>query len=226
MAVELNRISIGNRSLLQQSSVSKAALNASMERAELSQKYWNELLEKLRKAGGGGGGGNDNRFDRIAVSMMLNNFLSNKIIQAILRNFGVELFGLNKIPNQINNTNQNMTGNVIQMIGKFVISIATGSGLLQQIPMVTIKSLVNHLIGLAGILSFQMNKLKEILEEDLKEFIKKLDIKEKMRKIKTVIVDFFVEMKDDLLSILKSCIKKTFCLLSKPVYHELYKKTS
>jgi len=47
MAVELNRISIGNRSLLQQSSVSKAALNASMERAELSQKYWNELLERL-----------------------------------------------------------------------------------------------------------------------------------------------------------------------------------
>lgn len=213
MAMELSRISIGTSWI----NASKTALNASMERAALNQKYWDELLEKLRKAGGGGGG-NDNRFDRIAVSMMLNNFLSNKIIQAILRNFGVELFDANKISNQMNNGNQIQTGSIIQMIGKIIagIVIGIGRGLPWQASTGAIKPIINHLSGILSTLSFQMNKLKEILEEDLKEFIKKLDIKEKMRKIETAIVDFF----------LKSFIKKTFCLLSKPVHHELYKETS
>ena len=198
-----------------QTNTSKAAFNASMERAQLSQKYWEELLEKLRKAGGGGGGGNDKSFDRIAVSMMLSNFLSNKTIQAMLRNFGMELFGSNKISNQINNINQNATTNVIQIIGKFIFGIIIGSrDLPWQVSTATIKSLSNNLIGILGAFSLQMNKLKEILEEDLKEFIKKLDVKEKMKKIKTFILDFFVEMKEEILDVINFLRSKIVSTIS------------
>ncbi len=181
-----------------QTNASKAAFNAGMERAQLNQKYWNDLLEKLRKAGGGGGGGNDNRFDRIAVSMMLSNFLSNKTIQAMLRNFGVELFDTNNIANQTRNANQIQTGNVLQVIGKFAFNHLTNAISLIVRRDAPAGRLYSQFSALAGILSFQMNKLKEILEEDLKEFIKKLDVKEKMKKIKTFVLDFFVEMKEEL----------------------------
>ena len=189
-----------------QTNASKAAFNTSMERAELSQKYWEELLEKLRRAGGGGGGGNDKRFDRIAVSMMLSNFLSNKTIQAMLRNFGVELFSLNKIPNQINNVNKNVFITVIQNIGTVILNGVTNIMSLivrRDAPTVRLYTISTQLFSLIGILSFQLNKLKEILEEDLKEFIKKLDVKEKMKKIQTFILDFFVEMKDTLFSVIE-----------------------
>ena len=188
-----------------QTNASKAAFNASMERAELSQKYWEELLEKLRRAGGGGGG-NDKKFDRIAVSMMLSNFLSNKTIQAMLRNFGVELFSLNKIPNQINNTNQNVFINAIQNIGEMILNSITNALSLivrRDAPLGHLYTALKVLPALIGSLSFQLNKLKEILEEDLKEFIKKLDVKEKIKKIKTFVLDFFVEMKDTLLNVIE-----------------------
>ena len=181
---------------------SKAALNASMERAQLNQKYWEELLEKLRRAGGGGGG-DDKRFDRLAVSMMLSTFLSNKAIQAMLRNFGVELFGSNQNLNQTNDANHNIFINVIQNIGKFIFGIVIGRSLPWQVSTATIKLLSNNLIGILGTLSFQLNKLKEILEEDLKEFVKKLDVKEKMKKIQTFVLDLFVEMKEELLSVIE-----------------------
>ena len=180
-----------------QANASKAAFNASMERASLSQKYWEELLEKLRRAGGGGGGGNDKSFDRIAVSMMLSNFLSNKTIQAMLRNFGVEMFGLNKISNQINNANQNVFISVIQNIGKMILNHLTNALSLivrKDAPSGRLYTALNILPVLIGILSFQFNKLKEILEEDLKE---------KIRKIKTAIKDFFVEMKEHVLSVIE-----------------------
>ena len=74
---------------------SRIAFEASMQRAMQNQKYWDELLDKLRKSGGGGGG-SDKRFDRIAVSMMLTNFLSNKNLQAILRNVRNEFMNFNK----------------------------------------------------------------------------------------------------------------------------------
>ncbi len=187
-----------------QTNAAKAAFNASMERAQLNQSYWNELLEKLRKAGGGGGG-SDTRFDRITVSMMLNNFLSNKIIQAMLRNFGVDLFNTNKISNQSNNANQIQMGNVIQVIGKYVVSvvIAVGKGWVTQPLQASVKPITN-LIGILSILSFQLNKLKEILEEDLKESIRKLDIKEKMKLVKTFIQDIFIEMKESIVEFVKS----------------------
>ena len=189
-----------------QSNAAKAAFTAGMERAQLSQKYWDELLEKLRKAGGGGGGGNDNRFDRIAVSMMLSNFLSGKTIQAMLRNFSGELFSLNKIPNQINNSNQIQMGNIIQAIGNIISNSITNTISLivrRDPPSGRLYTVSNILPTLIGILSFQLNKLKEILEEDLKEFIKKLDVKEKMKLIKTFVLDFFVELEENILSIIE-----------------------
>ena len=188
-----------------QTNASKAAFNASMERAQLSQKYWEELLEKLRRAGGGGGG-NDKKFDRIAVSMMLSNFLSNKTIQAMLRNFGVELFGLKNVSNHINNANQNIFINVIQNIGKIVLNCLTNTISLiirKDAPVGRLYTALSQLSSLIGLISFQMNKLKEILEEDLKECIKKLDVKEKMKKIKTFVLDLFVEMKEVLLSVIE-----------------------
>ena len=182
-----------------QTNASKAAFNTSMERAELSQKYWEELLEKLRRAGGGGG--NDKKFDRIAVSMMLSNFLSNKTIQAMLRNFGVELFGLNKIPNQINNANQNIFINVIQNIGEMILNSITNALSLivrRDAPLGRLYTALKVLPALIGSLSFQLNKLKEILEEDLKEFIKKLDVKEKMKKMKEQLLNIVEFVKSNL----------------------------
>ncbi len=189
-----------------QTNTSKAAFNTSMERALLSQKYWDELLEKLRRAGGGGGGGNDKRFDRVAVSMMLSNFLSNKTIQAMLQNFGVELFDLNQILNQSKNVNQNVSLNIIQNIGKMILNNLTNAISLiirRDVPSARLYTALIQLSSLIELISFQLKKLKEILEEDLKEAIKKLDVKEKMRKIKAALTDFFVEMKDELLNFIE-----------------------
>ena len=212
-----------------QANATKAAFNASMERAQLSQKYWDEILEKLRKAGGGGGGGNDKRFDRIAVSMMLSNFLSNKTIQAMLRNFGVEIFGLNKISNQMNNAGQSISGNLVRMIGNIISNGITNMISLivrRDAPTGRLYTVSSQLSALIGILSFQLNKLKEILEEDLKEFIKKLDVKEKIKRVKTFVLDFFIEMKDELLLALRSFTEKTFYPQLKPAPHELYRQKS
>ena len=223
MAVELNRSQVAYKPIRSsvyqpqrpnlrlvlnnqlQANASKAAFNASMEKASLSQKYWNELLEKLRKAGGGGGG-NDNRFDRIAVSMMLSNFLNSKTIQAMLRNFSSEMFGLNNIPNQINNSSQIQIGNIMQTIGKSILTGMTNLLSLMVPRDATTGRLhptLNQLSTLISLLSFQLNKLKELLENDLKETIKKLDVKEKLKKVKTFVLDFFVEMKDTLLSVVE-----------------------
>ena len=91
------------------------------------------------------------------------------------------------------------------------------NGLINVLSLITRKDVVtlrfynatNQLMGLLSTFTFQLNKLKEILEQELKEAIRKLDVKEKMRKIKTALVDFFVEMKEELIetiNLLKSYI--------------------
>ena len=191
----------------------KAALNTSMERAQLNQKYWDELLEKLRKAGGGGGGGSDNHFDRITVSMMLSNFLSNKTIQAMLKNFNSEFSKqTNNFLNQLQNTNQNVFQNIIQKIGNVILNGVTNIMSLivrRDAPTVRLYTALTQLSSLIGIISFQLNKLKEILEEDLKELIRKLDVKGKIRKIKGALLDFFVGMNKELKDIIK--LLNNFC---------------
>ena len=79
MTIQATKINVGAyrgmpKDFIQQTISSKIAQQAAMERALLNQKYWDELLEKLRKMGGGGGGGGDSRFDRVVVSMQLMNF--------------------------------------------------------------------------------------------------------------------------------------------------------
>ena len=181
MAVEMTRtpiipnrviskyVSVGrpNLRLVDNSKVisSKISFQASMEKAMLSQKYWNDLLEKLRKGGGGGGG--DTRFDRVAVSMQLMNFLSDKTIQAMLRNFTGEILNITgNISGQIQNASQNPLANVIQRIGS-MISLSMTNVILfivrRDVPSAHLYTVSTQLSSLIGILSFQLNKLKEIL---------------------------------------------------------------
>src|SRR3989338_833942 len=184
---------------------SKAAFEASLQRSQLSQKYWDELLEKLRKAGGGGGGSSN--FDRVTVSMQLMNFLSNKAILAILKSFNVEFLKLtNNISEQLQKPSQNQFLAVIQKIGftifsgiAFIVATVIRKGLLQQAP----TGMKLQIPALAVSVSFQLNKLKEILEEELKELIKKLDVKEKIRRLKASVTDFFVEMKREIINVVE-----------------------
>lgn len=188
--------SLNNIIDLNKSITSRANFEATIERAMLNQKYWEELLEKLRKMGGGGGG-SDLRFDRIKVSMQLMNFLSNKTIQAIIRNFN-EIF-LPLIFKSINPSIKLMQNIFINVVQKFmqkaveslVPNISTN---IQNIKR-AIRSLSNQLNAFAIALAFQLNKLKEILDEEFKKSIRKFDVNEKIKKLKDLLIEFFVDMK-------------------------------
>lgn len=186
-----------------QALASKIAFQANMERALLNQKYWDELLEKLRKMGGGGGGGNDTRFDRIAVSMQLMSFLSNKTIQAMIKNFNGEFLKLmNNISNHFQGANQNVFVASLQKFGKAIFDgFANIISLIvrRDAPTARLDDAIPQLLSFVGMLSFQLNKLKELM--------KKLDIKGKLKKIKNVILDFFVEMKEEVLNMVDSLLR-------------------
>ena len=202
---------------------SKIAFEASMQRAQLNQKYWDDILQKLRKAGGGGGG---SRFDRIIVSMQLMNFLSNKTIQAMLRNFIGDMNESRSSHKNILDINSSSSVSIPQKIGNiilrglsimFLLSVRTNA-LFGRLHGTTHK--ISHFVS---ILSFQLNKLKELLEEDLKESIKKLDVKEKLKRIKTIAMDIFATIQSELVETigeLKSIIKRIFSLQLKQVLHE------
>ena len=202
---------VSSRNLDQSRTIaSKISFQATMERASLSQKYWNDLLEKLRKAGGGGGG-SDPKFDRVAVSMSLMNFLSNKTIQAILRNFTGDFLNSQNLPtDQKSILNFTAAVNALQLgnfsIKHLLFSVLTIGAMSIKTLTKPINSLGTQLIGLISTVSFQLNKLKEILDQELKEAIRRLDVKEKMKKIKTVLIDFFVEMRKELLDVI-DCVK-------------------
>lgn len=183
---------------------SKTSYEAALAKSLEAKKFWDELLEKLRKSGGGGG--DMRNLDKIMTSMMFMNYLSNKMIQAILNNFKLEFLKLlGKVTNLLSPLTQNPFVQGIQRLATFISSgIAFASrGLLQQIPtkgiLKSISNFSNQLTALAGAVSFQLNKLKEILEEELKEIVRKLDVKSKMKKIKETLVDLFVEMKEGVL---------------------------
>lgn len=152
---------------------------AYIDKALLEKKYWDDLLEKLRKSGGGGGG-SDPRFDRIAVSMQLSNFLSNKQIKAIFNNFTKEFLTLaNNILNQIQSSNKNVFVSDLQKIGKmFLNGLQNVISFIIRRDVATLRlyNASQHLLSLIGVLSFQLNKLKKILEKDLKELIGKLNL--------------------------------------------------
>lgn len=195
--------SINSVSNTMKQSFSNYSSKAAFDRSFSEKKYWDELLEKLRK-GGGGGGGSDSKFDRIAVSMMLTNFLNNKTIQAMLRNFNEALF--NSHINNANNSQKTNANYDFATIQKFVFSVLNFAGIKPNNISNTINNLAKQLVNLTNQifsllsgLSLQLNKLQEVLEEKIKELIRKLDLKEKLKKIKATILDFFVDLKDELL---------------------------
>ncbi len=183
--------------------VSKLSFEASMERAQLNQRYWDELLKKLRKSGGGSGG--SSQFDRIAVSMMLTNFLSNKAIQALLRNFIGESSNQNlNVVNLHQYSVQNGIISFMQTMYDFASPLINNfSSLANAVKSLSSKAytkLSSELSSVLTILSFQLHKLKEVLEQDFKEAIKKLDVKEKLKKTRIALNDYFIELGDDLIN--------------------------
>lgn len=175
-------------------SASKAAFNASMQRAVMNQKYWEDILEKLRKAGGGGGGGS--RFDRITVSMQLMDFITKKMISAILENVkagSLKAEGLN-----VGSSDKNITSAILSIIPQnvksiFIPIIMNLNTQVKNIFSSTTKTISNVLIAFSA----QINKLKQLIEEDLKNIFEKLNIKGKLKKVQTVLFEFFVEMKEE-----------------------------
>ena len=186
----------------------ETALKASLERARLNNEYWEKLLEKLRKSGGGGG--DSKSFDRITVSMMLSNFLSKKAALNLFRNFTSERSDLNNLPQFIDTGKQISFDNVVKVIGKLASPFIFSAGLLLKIPVVISQRITAQIISLLGILSFQLNKLKEVLEEDLKESVKKLDVREKIKTAKSELLDFFIEIKEWLLNSVRLVLSKDF----------------
>ena len=188
MAIELSKINY------QRSVVQKISFQASMERAVLNQRYWDEILEKLRKAGGGGSS-SDPKFDRIAVSMQLVNFLSNKQIQQMIRNLTNEfLKAMDTMPVQLQDLKRNLFITNIKTIGgKIITGLINIISLIirRDAPDMRLYGVSNQLIGLVGIISFRF-----------KELIKEFDVKRKLKKIKNTILDFFVEMKEEILNVI------------------------
>lgn len=180
---------------------SKIAFEAQMEKSLLNKKYWDELLEKLRKSGGGGGG-YDKRFDQIAVSMMLTNFLRNKVVQAMMRNLNNEflrLFGnLDKFMQQdiFNGLISNF-----QTVGKTILQRVTNLISLiirRDVALLHLYKASTQLSSLIGILSFQLNKLKEFIEEHLKKIIR--NVKKKIKNIQTALTNFFIELEEKIIN--------------------------
>lgn len=188
---------------------SKAAFEASMERALLNKKYWDELLEKLRKSGGGGSSGSDTRFDRIAVSMMLTNFLKNKTLQAMIKNFVGEFFKtstgvLSNLPGlsstSLSSFSSRISSSMFGIISNAITSLIKSLNVPRKILLSHLTTSFMFLTAIAGVIALNLSKLKEIFEEELKESIKKLGVKDKIKKIKNAFFDFFVEMKEEILS--------------------------
>ena len=168
---------------------SNGAFQASMERMILQKKIWEDFLEKL-KQGGGGGGGSMKRLDRIAVSFMLINYLSDKAIKAIMENLNMAFLKSQGMQNPEQAGNQNIVETLhatsLRNVVLTIVLVAIRNLGIQNIPKF-ISNIKSDVLGLLATFSFQLNKLKEILEEELRESIKKLDIKGKIKKIKDVI---------------------------------------
>ena len=203
-------------------SASKAAFNASLQRAQVSQQYWNDLLEKLRKGGGGGGGGS--RFDRVTVSMQLMDFITKKMIAAMMQSLkSGSLQTEPHSPDQINNQVSKL--NFIQSISINILKVVT-SIIGKDLPLASLcnrltKNLTKGVDGIMIAFSAQINKFKELIEKDLKNILEKLNIKGKLKKIQTILFDFFVEMKEEIkntINLIKNFLSLSFAAENAKIY--------
>src|SRR3989338_145325 len=172
MAVNAIRIQSSYRGTFNFNISSKVSQETALLKALENKKYWDELLEKLRKSGGGGG--NDSRFDRIAVSMMLSNFLTNKMLLALMRNLKIG-FG-NILANTPDPKAKNLKTQFINFVSTTYKMFTSTLGSMQILfTRFTSTNMIQKTVRLfneiAGIVSFQMNKLKEIIDEKIKTFL-------------------------------------------------------
>lgn len=187
---------------------SKEAYKASFE--NMMQRITQERIDDERKRKMGGGGGSIRRFDRIAVSMMLSNFLSNKTIQAMINNMNsifLKTQDLNNLlrrlaDNKFINSSIKWISIAFSGINNFIVGLKSKLGfesiLKQSLPF------IKELNKFAQAFSFHLNKFKKILKDDMKEKIKKLNIKNKVLKVLETVFDFIVDVKED---IFKSFLK-------------------
>lgn len=177
------------------------AFKASLDKAQMSQKFWDDLLERLRKAGGGGGGGGS--FDRIKVSMQLMDFISHKMIRAMLESAKMAMLQPESvIGNKTENKNsvftfiQNVTNILITKISLFTGRDLPAASLYNRLTKNLMKGMENILIAF----SFQVNKLKEMLDRKLKKIFRKIEAG--LRHWYVSAFDFFVEMKEEIKDII------------------------
>lgn len=199
-------------------SASKAAFNAAMQRAQTSQQYWNDLLEKLRKSGGGGGGGS--RFDRVTVSMQLMDFITKKMIAAMMGSLKTE--SLKGEAPTVHIDNKNIISNILSMLPQnikniFIPVFANFNSQMKNISSMTTKMVSNILVAFSA----QINKFKELIEKDLKDILEKLNIKGKLKKVQTILFDFFVEMKEEIkntINLIKNFLNLSFTAENAKIY--------
>jgi hypothetical protein len=154
---------------------SKVSQETTLLKALENKKFWDELLEKLRKSGGGGG--NDSRFDRIAVSMMLSNFLTNKMILALMRNLRINPENiLSSVIKTESKSSNHFFINFASSVHKIFVSPfgSIQTSLIRFTNTNTIQKTIKLFNEIAGILSFQLNRLKEATSKKIKSNLKKI----------------------------------------------------
>lgn len=171
--------------------------------------------EKRKRQGGGGGGLRE--FDRIAVSLMLTNFLSSKTILAMINNFNKDFMKAqdsSKLFNDLTSKSPlfsslaKLSFSFVSMISVVIGNIGKAVGI-QSVPKM-VNQLNMQLGALAGAFIGNLKKMKESLEKEIREKLRKLGIKDKLLKVKEAVFDFIVEMKEEVeqtLEMLKSYAK-------------------